>query len=77
MGLTDRAKAIGARIDALRARHAALDAQIGELHGRPLPDTVTLRSLKSRKLRLRDEIRKLEGVVRTVARGTRPNQAAT
>ncbi|SDF24660.1 YdcH family protein [Limimaricola pyoseonensis] len=72
MGLTDRAKALGARIKALRDRHAALDAQIGEIHSRPLPDTVQLRRLKVRKLRLRDEIRTLEGIVRTLARGPRP-----
>lgn len=44
------------RIQALRQRHAALDAQIEEENQRPHPDDDRITQLKRQKLRIKDEI---------------------
>ncbi|MBV2361309.1 YdcH family protein [Thalassococcus sp. CAU 1522] len=58
---------IEARIDALRSRHGDLDARIRSEQLRPLPNAAHLRHLKSRKLKLKDEMTYYEGVLRTLA----------
>lgn len=45
-----------ARLQALRARHAALARQIEEEQRRPSASPLELRALKTRKLRLKEEI---------------------
>ncbi|SDF24605.1 YdcH family protein [Limimaricola pyoseonensis] len=67
-----RISALNMRISALRARHAALDARIGELRGQASVNPMRLSNLKSRKSRLRDEIRAWEDMVRVLAGGARP-----
>ncbi|HEX8527812.1 YdcH family protein [Allosphingosinicella sp.] len=45
-----------AHIEALRTKHAGLDARIAEENQRPLPDTALLARLKKEKLRIKEEI---------------------
>ena len=53
MGSTDR-------LEALKARHAGLDAQIEEEIKRPHPDDEAIHALKKEKLKIKDEIARLE-----------------
>jgi hypothetical protein len=50
------------RLDSLKARHAGLEAQINEEAKRPHPDDTTIHALKKEKLRIKDEIARLERV---------------
>lgn len=45
-----------AHLSALEAKHAQLDRRIANESQRPLPDPLTLASLKKAKLRLKEEI---------------------
>lgn len=45
-----------AHVAALETKHAGLEARIDEEIHRPLPDDLTVASLKKAKLRLKDEI---------------------
>lgn len=51
------------RLKALRGQHASLDAQIRREHRRPAPDTLHVQTLKKFRLRIRDEIGRLERVL--------------
>ncbi len=44
---------------ALQTKHAGIDRLIQLERNRPLPDDVTLQTLKKRKLRLKEEIARL------------------
>lgn len=44
------------RIDALKAKHHALEAEIEEENNRPSPDDIHIASLKKQKLKIKDEI---------------------
>lgn len=44
------------RIEALKAKHHALEAQIEDENNRPEPDDVHIASLKKQKLKIKDEI---------------------
>jgi hypothetical protein len=48
------------RLDSLKARHAGLEAQITEETKKPHPDDTTIHALKKEKLKLKDEIARLE-----------------
>lgn len=48
------------RLDSLKARHAGLEAQIAEEARKPHPDDTTIHALKKEKLKLKDEIARLE-----------------
>lgn len=48
------------RIESLKGRHAMLDTRILEEDGRPRPDTQTLTRLKAEKLRLKEEVERLQ-----------------
>jgi hypothetical protein len=48
------------RLDSLKARHAGLEAQIAEETKKPHPDDVTIHALKKEKLKIKDEIARLE-----------------
>lgn len=52
------------RLDTLKTRHAGLEAEISEEAKKPHPDDTALHALKKEKLRIKDEIARLE-------RGTR------
>ena len=43
-------------VDALETKHAGIEAQLRDEMNRPVPDTVTIQSLKKKKLRLKEEI---------------------
>ena len=48
------------RIESLKGRHATLDTRILDEDGRPKPDTQTLQRLKAEKLRLKEEMERLQ-----------------
>jgi hypothetical protein len=48
-----------AHLDALKERHAALEARILDEGQRPRPDTETLTRLKVEKLHIKEEIERL------------------
>jgi hypothetical protein len=48
------------RIEALREKHAALEAAIDEENRRPMPNQDAIHDLKRQKLRIKDEIFQLE-----------------
>jgi hypothetical protein len=43
-------------IEALRSKHAELEAQINEEERRPAPDDIKIHELKREKLRIKDEL---------------------
>ena len=43
-------------IEALRVKHASLEAAIEEEHLRPHPDDIRIQELKKEKLKIKDEI---------------------
>ena len=47
-------------IASLRAKHAELERNIEEEEGRPLPDSLAIARLKKQKLRIKDEIARLD-----------------
>ena len=47
------------RIDALKAKHQALEGAIDEENTRPFPDEMHIASLKKQKLKIKDEIANL------------------
>jgi len=65
--------AVAARIAALRVRHRALDETVAKEQKRSWRDMALLQRLKRRRLRLKDELARYEGVLRTLARRRAPN----
>ncbi|MEM8699410.1 MAG: YdcH family protein [Pseudomonadota bacterium] len=61
--------------EALQRKHADLDAQIHEESAHPLPDFGRVKSLKRSKLKLKDEMALIDGVLRTIGQGS-PLEAA-
>ncbi len=45
-----------AHLQALKAKHAALDEEIAKEMARPLPDETVITSLKRQKLKIKEEI---------------------
>ncbi|MEQ1541795.1 MAG: DUF465 domain-containing protein [Novosphingobium sp.] len=43
-------------VSALQLKHAGIERQIQEELSRPLPDPVTIQTLKKRKLRIKEEL---------------------
>ncbi len=54
------------RLNALLLRHARLDRQLRQEIRRPFKDGPTIQRLKRLKLRVKDEMALLKGVMRTV-----------
>jgi hypothetical protein len=48
------------RIEALKAKHRALEQAIDDENGRPRPDDLEIARLKKQKLMIKDEIANLE-----------------
>ena len=48
------------RVAALKARHHELEDRIEQERGRPNPDEVVLHDMKRQKLRLKDEMSRLD-----------------
>lgn len=46
-------------VEALKSKHAALEAKIDEENSRPLPDDALIHQLKREKLRIKDELARL------------------
>ena len=46
-------------VEALKSKHAELEAQIEQENNRPLPDDVLIHELKRHKLRIKDELAQL------------------
>lgn len=60
--------ALADRINTLRHRHRSLDNRVEAEHQRPLPEATVLQRLKRERLRLRDELARYEGILRTLSR---------
>jgi hypothetical protein len=56
---------VAEHVEALRARHAALKQAVEEENQRPHPDEFRIAELKREKLRIKDEIAKLEAEAHT------------
>ena len=52
---------LSARLDSLRDRHASLESRILEEDTRPRPDDQALAKLKREKLRLKEEMERIQG----------------
>ena len=48
-----------ARSDALKAKHAEIEAMVIEEERRPFPDFAMVQELKKRKLRVKDELQRV------------------
>jgi len=62
----ERHFSLKARIAALRGRHMELEDRIAREQRRPAPDAARLQALKRRRLRIKDEMARFEGVLRLV-----------
>ena len=62
------------RLNALLLRHARLDRQLRQEVRRPFRDGLTIPRLKRLKLRVKDEMALLKGVMRTVRMPDAPRQ---
>ncbi len=51
---------VQSRVQALKQRHASLEARIAEEDQRPRPDGETLAKLKIEKLRVKEEMERLQ-----------------
>jgi hypothetical protein len=47
------------RVEALKAKHAALDIALGEENRRPHPDNSAISELKRQKLKIKDELQRI------------------
>ncbi|AJP47922.1 hypothetical protein PG1C_04455 [Rugosibacter aromaticivorans] len=56
----DAAKALRARLEALRAEHQQLDEAIRRIATHPSEDELMIRRMKKRKLLVKDDIRAIE-----------------
>jgi len=52
---------LGTHVQALKKKHAHLSQQVEEAHRSPSVDELKVRELKKQKLRLKEEITRLDG----------------
>lgn len=52
--------AVAERMESLKTKHAALDRTLDDAVHRPLPDEIEVVRLKKEKLRLKDEMARLD-----------------
>ncbi len=57
---------LGVKIAALKTRHHELKQKIAEELKRPVPCAMSLQKLKRRRLRIKDEMARYEGLLRTL-----------
>lgn len=50
---------ISSHVEALRNKHAGIEAQLRSEMNRPSPDHATIQELKKRKLRIKEELEQL------------------
>jgi len=55
-----KAMPISERIRSLQAKHAKLDEDLGREEARPLPSAMTIAQMKKEKLRIKDELNRLD-----------------
>ena len=67
MQIASRNQSLESRIRTLRARHAVLEQRVACEAKRPLPNDFTLQKLKRLKLRTKEEIVSMTGVLRAVS----------
>lgn len=65
--------AIAARVAALRTRHRQVDEQVSAEQNQSWRDSLILKKLKRRRLRLKDEIKRYEGLLITLSRRRVPS----
>lgn len=53
---------LDARTEALHAKHKEIEFILFEEERRPLPDTALVHELKRKKLKIKDELHRMEGV---------------
>lgn len=70
-----RSFSIGVRLVALRRRHQVIKAMIAEELRRPAPCNLILQRLKRQRLALKDQIARLDGLLRSL--GTAGRQQAS
>ena len=58
---------VAEHVDALRAKHASLKQAVEQENQRPHPDDLHIAELKREKLRIKDEIARLEAELSTAA----------
>ena len=63
------------RLESLETRHADLETRIEAEMTRPMPDLLRIQKLKRLKLRVKDEIESISGVLRTLERPSMPGVA--
>lgn len=63
LSLTSAEGALRSRLESARAQHVALEAELTEMRKTGTPDSDAVRMLKVRKLRVRDEIVRLEAAL--------------
>jgi hypothetical protein len=63
------------RYRSLLERHTEIDNQISVEMARPLPDFLAIQSLKRQRLKTKDELESLGGVMRTVSGSDLPGAA--
>jgi uncharacterized protein len=54
---------VQSRLDSLRTKHATLDSRLFDEDSRPRPDQGTINRLKLEKLRVKEEIERLQRAV--------------
>ena len=67
MQLTSRIARLGSRLAAIGRQHRELSDRITDVANRPVPDQLVLKRLKHRKLRLKNEMRCYEGLLRSLS----------
>jgi hypothetical protein len=63
MNIMDQDEILRAQLVTLREEHRELDERIAELAASPLSDQLVIRRLKKTKLRLKDEIARIEDIL--------------
>ena len=63
------------RLESLETRHADFETRIEAELTRPMPDLLTVQKLKRLRLKAKDEIESIAGVLRTLERPSMPGAA--
>ncbi len=63
------------RYASLKTRHAEIEGHIREEMMRPMPDFLAIQALKRRRLRVKEHLETVTGVMRTVSRPVAPDAA--
>ncbi|MDW4497151.1 YdcH family protein [Sulfitobacter sp. D35] len=78
--MTSRARikpfSVETRLAKLRARHQELKARINQERQRPAPCSISLQTLKRKRLIIKDEIARFDGLLRTIGASRAPHVSA-